>query len=498
VGESRSRAPGTGAPEPLRRAPPATGRSAPGPPRRPPPDFDPRLRERALDQAVNGLARRFPHASARRRVTPEQRRAALAALAFAVGFAALAPQAAALAGAALAAAAFGSAVTLRLAAPFAPPAFVDAPPLRSSALPVVTLLLPLYREAAALPGLVAAVRAIDYPPGRVDAKLLIEADDAETLAAARALPLDARFEILAPGGPRTKPKALNYGLYFARGSLVAVYDAEDWPDPGQLRAAAAALAADRRLACVQAPLGCYNAGDGWLAAAFALEYAVHFRVWLPLLARLGLPLPLGGTSNHFRRSALRAAGGWDPYNVTEDADLGFRLAERGWRCGLVAPPTAEEAPIGLAAWTRQRSRWIKGFMQTLLVRLRPEAASRRAGWRGAAALWLTLGASVAGAALYAPSMALLAAWGALALAGWSAPPGAVWFAPPAAAALAGLAAAIPAARRADAPGLLRAAPFQPIYWLLHAAAALIALRQMFTRPHHWEKTEHGAADRRPR
>jgi len=186
--------------------------------------------------------------------------------------------------------------------------------------PTYTILCPLYREAGVTPDLVAALARIDYPAHALDIKLLVEGDDVDTLAAALAVASAPHIEvvIIPPAAPRTKPKALNAGLLRARGDYVAIYDAEDRPHPQQLRAALAAFEdGGERLACVQAPLAIDNAGASWIARQFAAEYAIQFREILPLLAELGLPLPLGGTSNHFRTEALRAVGGWDPYNVRE-------------------------------------------------------------------------------------------------------------------------------------------------------------------------------------
>ncbi|MFT5774722.1 glycosyltransferase family 2 protein [Hyphomonas sp.] len=188
------------------------------------------------------------------------------------------------------------------------------------------------------------------------------------------------MEQSSSGLPRTKPRALNYGLARARGAYVVVYDAEDRPDPRQLREAVAAFVrgvGTSRLACVQAPLVGMPEGGGWLSAQWALEYAIQFGRILPALARLGLPIALGGTSNHFNRARLIEAGGWDAWNVTEDADLGLRLARRGARVGMIAPPTLEAPPEQMGVWLAQRSRWLKGLLQTWLVLMRTLAASLR-------------------------------------------------------------------------------------------------------------------------
>jgi cellulose synthase/poly-beta-1,6-N-acetylglucosamine synthase-like glycosyltransferase len=260
--------------------------------------------------------------------------------------------------------------------------------------PTYTILCPLYREANVVVDLVAALEALDYPRAAIDAKLLIESDDEETLSAALEAAHAAHIEVVViPScAPRTKPKALNAGLARARGDFVAVYDAEDRPHPQQLRAALAAFEdGGARVACVQAPLVIDNPGASWIARQFAAEYAIQFREMLPLLARLRLPLPLGGSSNHFRTQALRAVGGWDPYNVTEDADLGYRLASNGYRTGVIAPPTYEEAPTTFGAWLKQRTRWIKGHMQTWLVLMRnPIRTAREMGLTAFAAMQLIL------------------------------------------------------------------------------------------------------------
>ena len=227
---------------------------------------------------------------------------------------------------------------LRLTGSFLAPPLVRPARISERGLPVYTIIVALYREAAAVEGLVAALRELDYPPEKLDIKLVIEADDLETGIALLRLNLGAPFEIItAPAvGPRTKPKALNAALPFARGTFTAVYDAEDRPEPDQLRRALDVfLSAGDDLACVQASLTIDNTDDRWLARLFTAEYAAQFDLFLPGLAALELPLPLGGSSNHFRTAALRDVGAWDPYNVTEDADLGMRLARFGYRSTIV-------------------------------------------------------------------------------------------------------------------------------------------------------------------
>lgn len=272
----------------------------------------------------------------------------------------------------------GAVSALRLCAALTPVRWSPRRPLGRQDLPSVTVIIALYREAKVVPGLAASLSRLDYPRDRLQILLALEEGDEETVAAARSLARRAQTTALVvpPCGPQTKPRALNYALQAATGDLVAVYDAEDAPHPGQLRAAAEAFAADDRLAVVQAPLNWYNHDQNWLTRQFALEYAAQFNALLPLLVRFGLPLPLGGTSNVFRRDRLEQSGGWDPFNVTEDADLGFRLAREGWAAGVISPGTGEEAPVTSGAWTGQRSRWLKGHLISWLVR-----CATLAGWR---------------------------------------------------------------------------------------------------------------------
>jgi len=363
----------------------------------------------------------------------------------------------------------------------APPADDDAP--------VYTVLCPLYREAGEVARLVAALDRLDYPKARLDVKLLLEADDPETLAAARRHQQPwIEIVVLEPSFPRTKPKALNVGLAQAKGRFVTVYDAEDSPHPQQLRAALATFrTGGSALACVQAPLLIDNARQSWLATQFEAEYAIQFLGLNAFLARLGLPFALGGTSNHFRTEALRSAGGWDPFNVTEDAEIGYRLARDGWRLGVIAPPTWEEAPTRLRPWLLQRSRWIKGYLQSWLVLMRnPRQLLRDLGWRRFWSMQAVLGGSLISALAHGPLLAWLAGCAvfgrtltpfdaALLCAGWTS---------------AILAAAGACARLGSwRPAL--AALSMPLYWPLASIASCLALHGFLRQPHHWAKTEHG-------
>jgi len=363
--------------------------------------------------------------------------------------------------------------------------------LSDAALPTYTVLVPLYGEAAIAGDLITALEAIDYPRDRLRILIVLEADDGDTRRAFDALPLPEFIEVLIapPGAPRTKPRACNIGLEQATGELLTIYDAEDRPGPGQLREAAARFAAGSpRLACLQAPLR-IDPDRRWLPAQFALEYALQFEVLLPALTRLGLPFPLGGTSNHFRIQALRAVGGWDAWNVTEDADLGFRLAAEGYAMGMLATPTREPAPPALVDWLPQRARWIKGYMQTFGVQSRQPPH-----WRtgAAAAFGLTLGVALVAAFLHGPLLAWLIVTFLLGVTSggpWIAPhDGALLVTGWACAAIAGMAGLRRAGGRIGAGTILST----PVYWALHSLAAAHALVQLVVCPHRWDKTAHVA------
>jgi cellulose synthase/poly-beta-1,6-N-acetylglucosamine synthase-like glycosyltransferase len=283
---------------------------------------------------------------------------------------------------------------------------------------------------------------------------------------------------------------------------VVVYDAEDRPQPDQLRRALEAFrCGPPRLGCVQAQLNVYNPLDSWFTRQFTLEYSALFDSILPALVRLGLPVPLGGTSNHFRRETLAAAGAWDPFNVTEDADLGFRLARRGWRTAVLASTTWEEAPAGFRSWFRQRTRWLKGWMQTYLVHTRePWRLGAELGLGGALGFHALMGGLVLLALLHPLFYAILAyhaVSGQLLAPAQSQADAAIWamaWVNLAAGYLTSIAAGVVSAwRRGHRHGLAWSALTMPLCWLLASAAAYRALYQLATDPYLWEKTEHGRA-----
>jgi cellulose synthase/poly-beta-1,6-N-acetylglucosamine synthase-like glycosyltransferase len=288
--------------------------------------------------------------------------------------------------------------------------------------PVYTVMVAVYREAAVAEQLVGVLKRLDWPASRLDIKLVCEADDRETIDALAAQSLGPQFEIVeVPDfGPRTKPKALSYALAGARGEFLAIYDAEDRPHPQQLREAYAHFCrADDRLACLQSPLIIGNAGQSSISALFAMEYAGLFRATLPVLARFRMPLPLGGTSNHFRTHILRQAGGWDPFNVTEDADLGMRLYRLGYRTETLKRQTVEDAPTDWKVWTGQRTRWYKGWLQTWLVMMRnPRKLIGDMGIAAFSVFHLTIGGMLLSALIHPTILLFVAAGAVQAAEGW--------------------------------------------------------------------------------
>jgi LPXTG-site transpeptidase (sortase) family protein len=376
----------------------------------------------------------------------------------------------------------------------------EARALPDHVLPVYTVLVPAYREANVVGALIAHLEALEYPRRRLDLKLLLEADDTETIEAARAAGSDFEIVLVPPGEPRTKPKALNWGLATAQGEIVTIYDAEDIPDPLQLRRVVAAF---RRLppdvACLQAQLTFHDWDRNVITRWFTIEYLMWFSLFLPGLSSTDAPVPLGGTSNHVRRDVLEAIGAWDAFNVTEDADLGVRLHCQGWRTAVLDSVTYEEPNRDFVNWMKQRSRWYKGYLQTWLVNLRhPLALARALGPGGFAQFNLFVGGTP-GLALINPIFWLLTlAWFAgkahviqqmfpaplyhLALFCWIVGNVAVLY------------LTVLAARRSDRPSLVWAACLVPAYWVMMSMAAVKAFWQVLAAPSFWEKTTHGLTE----
>lgn len=371
--------------------------------------------------------------------------------------------------------------------------------LRDEDLPVFTVLVPMFREPEVLPILAKALRDLDYPLPKLDIKIVLEEGDDETINAAKQLGLEGIFEIIrVPASlPQTKPKACNYALRYARGDFLVIYDAEDKPEPDQLRKVVAAFRHyPPETACIQCRLNYYNAEENWLTRMFTLDYSLWFDLMLPGLQRLGIPIPLGGTSNHFRIEVLRELHAWDPFNVTEDADLGIRLTQKGYKVGLVESTTYEEANVSQYNWIRQRSRWIKGYIQTFLVHTRrPLNLVRQVGPLGTIGLVSFIGGTMV-SGLINPLF-----WVTSLV--WICSQGTVFQGiipePLARVSLISLVVGngllihqlmlAPVARRQ-----LNLVPYALTvfwYWVLMSIAAWKGLVQLVTKPFYWEKTQHG-------
>ena len=365
-------------------------------------------------------------------------------------------------------------------------------------LPRVSVLVPLYRERNVATVLVERLSRLAYPKALLDVVLVLEETDSLTREVLEnaTLPFWMRVVVVPDGQPRTKPRAMNYALDFCRGDIIGIWDAEDAPAPDQIdRVAARFLTAPDDLVCLQGVLDYYNPDQTWLARCFTIEYATWFRVMMPGMARLGFAIPLGGTTLFFRRDALETLGGWDAHNVTEDADLGFRLARHGYRTEMIATTTGEEANCHLWPWIKQRSRWLKGYMVTWIVHMRqPRLLLRQMGWWKfigmqthfvtalsqfllAPLLWsfwlIPLGISHPLEQVLARD--LLLAMGKLFLG----------------VELLTMAAAVYAVRGPDHRHLVPWVPVLHAYFPLGCIAAYKALWEMVAAPFYWDKTEHG-------
>jgi cellulose synthase/poly-beta-1,6-N-acetylglucosamine synthase-like glycosyltransferase len=374
-----------------------------------------------------------------------------------------------------------------------------------SQLPIYTILVPVYKEPKVIVHLVDQLQALNYPLAKLDVKVLLEADDQATIDAFQAAHPPPNFQaiVIPAAQPKTKPKACNYGLQLARGEYLTIYDAEDLPELDQLRKVVAAFKRlPSRSICIQAALNYFNWPENFLTRMFTLEYSSWFDYNLPGMEALKVPIPLGGTSNHFKTDKLIQLGAWDPFNVTEDADLGVRATVVGYTVATIDSTTFEEANRAYGNWIRQRSRWIKGYMQTFLVNMRrPFHLLRTIGLRGFIGFSLFIGGTpfifLVNPILWAiffiwivthseffdlffPSWLLLLSFFNLFLGNF----------------LAVYVSILSVFKRRNYP----LAPFgllNPLYWFLHAFASYKALWQLIVKPFYWEKTEHGLSTMMP-
>ncbi|WP_082949955.1 glycosyltransferase [Mycobacterium sp. ACS4331] len=369
-------------------------------------------------------------------------------------------------------------------------------------LPVYTVLLPVYHEPKIVEDLINGVCRLDYPSDRLELLLLVEEDDTETQNALSNLPMENIRVVLVPHSlPKTKPKACNYGMLLPdrRGELVTIYDAEDIPDPLQLRRAVAAFRnLPEDVGCLQARLAYFNERQNLLTRWFSLEYDQWFGLVLPAVENAGCVVPLGGTSNHMPARVWHAVGGWDEFNVTEDADLGVRLARHGYKTLILDSTTLEEANSDVVNWIRQRSRWYKGYLQTTFVHLRhPLQLRREIGTVALLRLVNMTGAIPITSALNLVFWSTMVIWilGHPSTISALFPPFTYYIC------LATFIIGTPlfifieliVAQVLGKPYLWWAALLVPLYWFLQSVAALKAIYQLIFRPFFWEKTVHGLA-----
>ncbi len=355
-------------------------------------------------------------------------------------------------------------------------------------LPLYTILLPVLREGKVIEQLINNISNIDYPKSKLDIKLIIEEDDKETAKSPWQFNIPKSFEIITvPNSlPRTKSKACNYALCFAKGKYVVVYDADDRPDPMQLKKALAEFEREgNQLACVQAKLHYYNSDYNLLTKFFSLEYISWFNYLLPGLQKINAPIPLGGSSNHFLVEILKKAYLWDAYNVTEDADLGLRLASMGYNVKIIDSETLEESPINIFAWIKQRARWIKGYIKTYIVHMKNiKQLYKMTGLKGVLLLNFFIGTTAFtffSTPFVFASLILIQHFNKIFL---------YYFAFAYIINTVTLFAAIND-KKMKASFYLLAMIF-PVYWLLHTIASVLALWELIKSPQHWNKTKHGS------
>nr|WP_130616276.1 glycosyltransferase family 2 protein [Cohnella abietis] len=379
-------------------------------------------------------------------------------------------------------------------------------------LPIYSILVPIYKESNIIPMLLNNIENLDYPKSKLDVRLLIEEDDVEAQQLLKMKKLPPYFTVLVvPHSlPKTKPKACNYGLIRARGEYVVIYDAEDRPDPDQLKKVYLAFqASPDNCCCIQAKLNYFNSNQNLLTRWFTHEYSMWFELLLPGVMKLDIPIPLGGTSNHFKTDVLKKINAWDPYNVTEDADLGIRLYKEGYKTAIVDSRTWEEATSRVGNWIRQRSRWIKGYMQTWLVHMRnPVQLWRDLGPKGffgfhamvlatpllpllnpifwtMLLLWYL--AKVEFIPLFFPGPIYYFAAFELFIGNfifvYSLTVGIYWVTKE----------LHEKGNKVFSFSLIKYTLLSPIYWVLMSIAAIKAAIQLITKPFYWEKTTHGHA-----
>jgi glycosyltransferase XagB len=368
--------------------------------------------------------------------------------------------------------------------------------------PKYSVMCPLYKEPEILPQFSRAMRQLTYPKDKLEVLLVLEEDDAATRKKVIQMALPDYFKVVVvpQSAPKTKPKACNFGLNLATGEYAVIYDAEDIPEKDQLKKAVLGLEKlGQSVFCLQAKLNYYNINQNLLTRMFTLEYSLWFDLVLTGLQKVGAPIPLGGTSNHFRTTDLKALCGWDPFNVTEDADLGIRIAKLGYKTAILDSTTMEEANSKMGNWLRQRSRWIKGYAQTYFMHMR----SLR-DWNGSRSRWdvvvfqLVVGGKVTSILINPILWGMTIVYMAFrpAVGGFIE---SLYVAPVFYMGLFSLVIGnflymyyyMMGAAKRDQWELIPYSLLVPFYWLAMSFAGYYALFELLTRPHYWQKTKHG-------
>ncbi len=465
------------------------------------------FRAAALEDAVHGLARRHPLASAAVAFVPWQKYTGFAIAALVLVSAILMPVPTLLAATVVCTVGYTAMMIDRLliftrgldATAIVTITDEQARAVPDDELPDYTILVPAYNEPEVVGDLIAAMTGLDYPPEKLQVLLLLEEDDDVTIDAARRSGVGNVVDVvLVPAGdPRTKPKACNYGLHFATGTIVTIFDAEDLPEKLQLRRVVAAFASlPDTVACVQAKLAFHNGSQNLLTGWFTADYALWFGYLLPGLMRSTSPIPLGGTSNHLRRDVIEHVGAWDGFNVTEDADLGVRIAASGYSTAVLDSTTLEEANSDPINWVRQRSRWYKGYLQTWLVHMRrPRDTFRALGFVGTYRFTLLLAGTPITACINMIFWFTTAAWilGQPTLIAALFPPY-IYYLSLVSLIFGNVATVymyLIASRESDNAYLLVPSLTMPLYWVMMSVAAIKGCWQLIRNPSYWEKTFHG-------
>ncbi|GLT12710.1 glycosyl transferase [Sulfitobacter porphyrae] len=382
----------------------------------------------------------------------------------------------------------------------------DRPPDHPAActpfrLPRVSILVPLLKETEIAGALIARLSRLTYPKSLLNVILVLEEEDQltrKTIARTKLPGWITVIEVPTGNGLTTKPRALNYALDFCEGSIIGVWDAEDEPEPDQIEKVVTRFqSAPENVACLQGILDYYNSKANWISRCFTIEYATWWRMILPGVARLGMVIPLGGTTLFFRRDILEKLNGWDAHNVTEDADLGVRLARHGYVTELLPTVTYEEANCRAWPWVRQRSRWLKGFLITWIVHMRhPRQLLRELGWKR---FWGVQTLLLATFSQFACAPLLWSFW--ITLFGVTHPVSQT-LGDPAMCLLAGFFAlaeivnlciamvAVSGPRHRHLTGWVLSTP---LYFPMGALAAYKALHEFVVSPFFWDKTAHGTA-----